>query len=88
MVGGLKIVDALRSHVSPKLLALAEEMISGPRRDGILVGAAFALLILAVLLNFVTQDSNVAADVARYEGFDTSIFGFLGSSERVAGADC
>jgi murein L,D-transpeptidase YcbB/YkuD len=61
MVGGLKIVDALRSIVSPKLLALAEEMISGPRRDGILVGAAFALLILAVLLNFVTHDRNVAA---------------------------
>ncbi len=89
MVGGLKIVDALRSIVSPKLLALAEEMISGPRRDGILVGAAFALLILAVLLNFVTHDRNVAAVPMGAShvmtGLDTSIFGFLSSSERVRG---
>ena len=86
MVGGLKIVDALRSIVSPKLLALAEEMISGPRRDGILVGAAFALLILAVLLNFVSSSPD--GSVARYDRLDTSIFGFLSSSERGGGADC
>ena len=56
-------------------------------RDGILVGAAFAFLILAVLLNFVTQDSNVAAVS---HGMKASTQASLASSasERVAGADC
>src|SRR6516162_3626768 len=57
--GSLKIAAALRSVVSPKLLVLAEGVISGPRRDCILVGAAFAL-ILAVLFNVFAQGRNLA----------------------------
>src|SRR5262249_31101286 len=50
MIGSLKIAEALRSIVSPKLLVPGEGVISGPRRACILVGAAFAL-ILAILVN-------------------------------------
>jgi murein L,D-transpeptidase YcbB/YkuD len=60
MVGSLKIAEALRSIVSPKLLVLAEGVISGHRRDCILVGAAFAL-IFAVLFNVFAQSRNLAA---------------------------
>ena len=60
MVGSLKIAEVLRSIVYPKLLVLADGVISGPRRDCILVGAAFAL-ILAVLFNVFEQGRNLAA---------------------------
>jgi murein L,D-transpeptidase YcbB/YkuD len=60
MVGSLKIAEALCSFVSPKLLVLATGVISGPRRDRILVGAGCAL-ILVVLLHFFAQGRNVAA---------------------------
>jgi L,D-transpeptidase YcbB len=61
MIGSLKIVEALRAIVSPKLVVLAEGAISGPRRDCILVGAAFVLLILAVLVNVLAQGRNLGA---------------------------
>jgi murein L,D-transpeptidase YcbB/YkuD len=60
IVGSLKIAEALRSIVPPKLLVLAEGVISGPRRKCILAGGALAL-ILAVLFNFFTQGRNLAA---------------------------
>jgi L,D-transpeptidase YcbB len=61
MVGSLKIAEILRSSVFPKLVVLAEGVISGPRRDCTLVGAAFGLIILAVLINVFAQNRNLAA---------------------------
>jgi hypothetical protein len=59
MAGSLKIAEAPRSIVPPKLLVLAEGVI-GPRRDCFLVGAALAL-ILAVLFDCFAQGRNLAA---------------------------
>jgi murein L,D-transpeptidase YcbB/YkuD len=59
MVGSMKIAEALRSIVSPKLLVLAKGVIRGPRRVCMLVGA-FAL-ILGLLLYVLGQGRNVAA---------------------------
>ena len=61
MVGSLKIAEILRCSVFPKLVVLAEGVISGPRRDCTLVGAAFGLIILAVLINVFAQNRNLAA---------------------------
>jgi len=60
MVNTRKIAEALRSILSPKLLVLAEEVISGPRRNYILSGAACAL-ILAILLQAFAPGRNIAA---------------------------
>ena len=60
IVSSLRIAAALRSIVIPKLLVLAERVISSPRRDNILVGSAFALIVVA-LFNIIAQDRNLAA---------------------------
>jgi murein L,D-transpeptidase YcbB/YkuD len=57
MVGKLKLPDVLHSTVSPKLRALAKEMINGPRREYLLAGTAFAL-ILAVVFSVFAQGRN------------------------------
>jgi peptidoglycan hydrolase-like protein with peptidoglycan-binding domain len=61
MVSSLRIAAALRSIVIPKLLVLAERVISSPRRDNILVGSAFTLIVVA-LFNIIAQDRNLAAE--------------------------
>jgi L,D-transpeptidase YcbB len=60
MIAGLKMVQALRSVITPKLLVLAKGAINDPRRDRILVGAGCAL-ILAVVVHGFGQDENSAA---------------------------
>src|SRR3984893_7831866 len=59
IAGSLKIAEAPRSIVPPKLLVLAEGVI-GPRCDFILVGAALGLC-LAVLFGCFAQGRNLAA---------------------------